>query len=177
MDRRIKRTRQAVFNAVLELLVEKDTDKITVLELCSRADINKSTFYLHYKNIEDCLESCFKTIMDGVINISKRIDYEQMKTEPKPVIDSLLDEVEKNTDYLVKFKSSDICGPAIKVLKENLVSSICENNNITLENNYYDYCVITFLVGGCIDAVIGPLPIFDKEAISNSICTMIKTKT
>lgn len=176
MDRRIKRTRQAVFNAVLELMVEKDTDKITVLELCSRADINKSTFYLHYKNMEDCLQHCFKAIMDGVIRVSSQINYEEMKQNPKPIIDSLLDEVEKNTDYLLKFKESDISGPSIKVLKENLVENICKNNNITVEENYFDYCVVAFAVGGCIDAVIDPLPIFNKEAISNSICTMIKTR-
>ena len=71
MDRRIRRTRTAVFNAVLDLMVEKDTSKITVLELCKRADINKSTFYLHYKSMEDCLQSCFQIIMNGIIDISK----------------------------------------------------------------------------------------------------------
>ena len=60
MDRRIKRTRTAVFNAVLDLMVEKDTSKITVLEPCKRADINKSTFYLHYKSMDDCLQNCFQ---------------------------------------------------------------------------------------------------------------------
>ena len=46
MDRRIKRTRTAVFNAVLDLMVEKDTSKITVLELCKRADINLSLIHI-----------------------------------------------------------------------------------------------------------------------------------
>ena len=79
MDRRIKRTRTAVFNAVLDLMVEKDTSKITVLELCKRADINKSTFYLHYKSMDDCLQNCFQIIMNGIINISKKIDYNEIK--------------------------------------------------------------------------------------------------
>ena len=77
MDRRIRRTRTAVFNAVLDLMVEKDTSKITVLELCKRADINKSTFYLHYKSMEDCLQSCFQIIMNGIIDISKKIKYQE----------------------------------------------------------------------------------------------------
>lgn len=174
MDRRIKRTRSAVFNAMLDLLVEKESNKITVLELCQRADINKSTFYLHYKNIDDCLHKCFQTIMDGVIAITQQINYEDMKTNPKPIVDKLLAEVEDNIDYLIKFKGSDIAGRSIMILKQNIVQGICDSNNISLEDNYYDYCVITFMVAGCIDAVIAPLPIFDKEAISNSICTMIK---
>ena len=51
MDRRVKRTKAAVFNAMIALMIEKETDKITVLELCKKADINKSTFYLHFKSM------------------------------------------------------------------------------------------------------------------------------
>ena len=120
MDRRIKRTRTAVFNAVLDLMVEKDTSKITVLELCKRADINKSTFYLHYKSMDDCLQNCFQIIMNGIIDISKKINYNEIKHNPQPAVDRLLDEVEKNIEYLSKFKSSSICAPAIKMLKENI---------------------------------------------------------
>ena len=104
MDRRIKRTRTAVFNAVLDLMVEQDTSKLTVLELCKRADINKSTFYLHYKSMDDCLQNCFQIIMNGIINISKKINYNEIKHNPQPAVDRLLDEVEKNIEYLSKFK-------------------------------------------------------------------------
>lgn len=82
MDRRIKRTRTAVFNAVLDLMVEKDTSKITVLELCKRADINKSTFYLHYKSMDDCLQNCFQIIMNGIIDISKKSITTKLSTIP-----------------------------------------------------------------------------------------------
>ena len=41
--------------AFLELLGEKDFPYITVKEICSRASVNRSTFYLHYETIEDLL--------------------------------------------------------------------------------------------------------------------------
>ena len=41
MDRRIKKTKTAVMNAVFDLLMEKDSEKVTVLEICQKADINK----------------------------------------------------------------------------------------------------------------------------------------
>ena len=160
MDRRIRRTRTAVFNAVLDLMVEKDTSKITVLELCKRADINKSTFYLHYKSMEDCLQNCFQIIMNGIIDISKKIKY---------------DEVERNIDYLSKFKSSSICAPAIKMLKENLVSSISQSNGFNIEDNYFEVSTITFAVAGCIDALIEPLPVFNKEELGRAIVSMLKS--
>ena len=158
MDRRIKRTRTAVFNAVLDLMVEKDTSKITVLELCKRADINKSTFYLHYKSMDDCLQNCFQIIMNGIINISKKIDYNEIKHNP-----------------LSKFKSSSICAPAIKMLKENLVASISQSNGFTIEDNYFEVSTITFGVAGCIDALIEPLPVFNKEELGKVIVAMLQS--
>lgn len=176
MDRRIKRTRTSVFNAMLDLMVEKDASKITVLELCKRADINKSTFYLHFKSMDDCLQFCFQTIMDGVIEISKRIKYDDIKADPTRAVTILLNEVEKKIDYLYKFKASSICGPAIKVLKENLVSCISENNGFDMENNYYEIASITFAVAGCIDSIIEPLPVFNKDELSRVMCTMLRSK-
>lgn len=175
MDRRIKRTRTAVFNAMLDLMVEKDAAKITVLELCKRADINKSTFYLHYKSMDDCLQSCFQAIMDGVIEISKHIKYQEIRSNPERAVAVLLNEVEKEIDYLYKFKSSNICGPAIKVLKENLVNCIADNNGFTMENNYYEITAITFSVAGCIDAIIEPLPVFKKDELSRVMCGMLQS--
>lgn len=177
MDRRIKRTRTAVFNAVLDLMVEKDTNKITVLELCKRADINKSTFYLHYKSMDDCLQNCFQAIMDGIVEISKRINYYDIKKDPEPAVSVLLDEAEKNINYLCKFQSSSICGPSIRVLKEDLVRYIAKNNNFTIENNYYEISAITFVVAGCIDAIIAPLPVFKKEDLKHILCDMIKSNS
>jgi AcrR family transcriptional regulator len=47
-DRRIRHTKRAIKNAFLELMDEKPVDKISVTELCERADINRSSFYAHY---------------------------------------------------------------------------------------------------------------------------------
>ena len=68
MDRRVKRTKAAVFNAMIALMIEKETDKITVLELCKKADINKSTFYLHFKSMGACIQFCFETITNGIVS-------------------------------------------------------------------------------------------------------------
>ena len=56
MDLRITKTRAAVKNAFLELRAEKPLEKITVKELSTAANINKATFYLHYRDIFDLSE-------------------------------------------------------------------------------------------------------------------------
>lgn len=42
--------------ALLLLLEEKEFDRITVKELCQKAGVNRTTFYLHYENMNDLLE-------------------------------------------------------------------------------------------------------------------------
>jgi AcrR family transcriptional regulator len=61
-DRRIQRTRQALRNALLELIKEKGYDSILVEEITQRANLGRATFYLHYKDKEDLLVDVFSEI-------------------------------------------------------------------------------------------------------------------
>jgi AcrR family transcriptional regulator len=58
-DRRVRRTRSALTDAFLALVVEKGYDKITVQDILDRADIGRSTFYAHYRDKEALLLACF----------------------------------------------------------------------------------------------------------------------
>ena len=48
--------------ALLALLEEKDLEYITVKELCHRAGVNRSTFYLHYETISDLVQETMEMI-------------------------------------------------------------------------------------------------------------------
>ena len=80
-DRRIRRTRAAIQSAFLKLIFEKDINKITIKELCERADINKSTFYLHYQDIYDLEEQIEEEISEKVCHII--LEYEVGELIPK----------------------------------------------------------------------------------------------
>lgn len=55
-DRRVRRTREALRQALLTLLAERGWDGVSVQDLCDRADIGRSTFYMHYQSKEAMLE-------------------------------------------------------------------------------------------------------------------------
>lgn len=57
MDLRVKRTKRLIDTAMLELIKEKPVEKITPTELCRRAEINRNTFYSHYKSTSEVLEN------------------------------------------------------------------------------------------------------------------------
>lgn len=54
-DRRVERTRRALFEALLELIVERGYDRTTVKDILDRADIGRATFYAHFYNKDDLL--------------------------------------------------------------------------------------------------------------------------
>jgi AcrR family transcriptional regulator len=62
-DRRVKRTRRLLEDALLALIKVKEFDAISVQEIIDRADVGRATFYAHYDNKEDLLESGF----DGLL--------------------------------------------------------------------------------------------------------------
>jgi AcrR family transcriptional regulator len=56
IDRRIIRTKRMIRDALTVLMEEKGFEGITVADLTARADINRGTFYLHYRDKYDLLE-------------------------------------------------------------------------------------------------------------------------
>ena len=55
VDRRVIKTRRQLKKGLAVLMKEKSVNQITVKELVEEVDINRSTFYLHFKDIQDLL--------------------------------------------------------------------------------------------------------------------------
>ena len=72
MDRRQRKTREAVFNAFTELLSKKDFNQITVGEIIERADVGRATFYSHFETkdflLKEFCEELFCHIFDAENN-------------------------------------------------------------------------------------------------------------
>lgn len=54
-DRRVRRTRQSIRAAVVDLCAERDFGSLTIEDILDRADIARATFYAHYRTKEDVL--------------------------------------------------------------------------------------------------------------------------
>ncbi len=73
--------------ALIECLGKKDLEYITVKEICEKAGVNRSTFYLHYENIGDllneCVEytnnKCFERYSSDLTDVKKRLASERLE--------------------------------------------------------------------------------------------------
>ena len=68
MDRRIKKTLNAIYVAFAETLKEKDYDEVTVEDILKRANVSRSTFYAHFKTKSDVLDSVSRNIFHHVFS-------------------------------------------------------------------------------------------------------------
>jgi AcrR family transcriptional regulator len=65
-DRRSQRTRRLLHRAIMSLMQEKRYDSITVQDIIDRADVGRSTFYAHYQDKEDLVNSNLQEILDDL---------------------------------------------------------------------------------------------------------------
>lgn len=94
-DRRVKYTKMVLKQSLLNLMRNQPIEKITVKDICEKADINRGTFYAHYKDPYDLLAQIENELFDE-INVSVE---SSLKAES---ISGLLDEIfvsiQKNID-------------------------------------------------------------------------------
>ena len=79
MDRRIQYTKKVIKETCIELLSEKDITKVSVSELCKKADINRATFYRYYLDIFDLLSKIEDEFVEELKNSYK--DYNTKDNE------------------------------------------------------------------------------------------------
>lgn len=56
VDRRVLKSQEVIKKAVLELMAEKNFDDVTIQDIADRANVNRGTIYLHYKDKFDLLD-------------------------------------------------------------------------------------------------------------------------
>ena len=114
--------------ALIALLEKKDFEYITIKEICNKAGVNRSTFYLHYENTSDLLSETTRYIID------KHLSYYTLDT----VSISLKFENCKNEELL--FITEEYIKPYLRFIKENqrlFKVSINKFHSLNMETVYH----------------------------------------
>jgi len=73
-DRRSRKTRQLLGNALVELMLEKRFQAITVQDILDRADVGRSTFYAHYPDKQSLMMDQIKRLIHDMSALANHAD-------------------------------------------------------------------------------------------------------
>ena len=84
-DRRVKYTQRVLKESLLEILHERPIERVTVKEICDRADVNRSTFYVHYGSPQELFDSIRFDLYEQIKQ--KKRDYSDIRSYMNEICD------------------------------------------------------------------------------------------
>lgn len=152
-DRRIAKTKRALRSALIELVEERGLEDVTVNNLCERADLNRGTFYNHFKDKDELVCAFEEELMQGIlvwqeslnrVKLTDMVAY-RVAGKPLPFLVNLFDYLREESDFL-----HAILGPqgdgrfrrqVREVVCDNLVKNILHEKYRTNPTVFVDYYV------------------------------------
>ena len=94
-DRRIRYTKMVLKQSLLNLMRDQPIEKISVKDICEKADINRGTFYTHYADPYDLLAQIENELFDEIhASIESSLKAESISG----LLDGIFGSILKNTD-------------------------------------------------------------------------------
>jgi len=125
MDRRQKKTREAIFTAFSELLSRKSYEHITVGEIVDRANVGRTTFYDHFETKDFLLRELCKELFCHIFDSTGEGKSEHRHIfeceAPSSVIIHLLQHLKRNDYNILDLLSCENSGIFLRYFKENLM--------------------------------------------------------
>ena len=131
MDRRQRKTREAIFNAFSELLQHYRYENITVQDIIDKADVGRSTFYAHFETKDALLKAVCSDIFEHIFK-GELCDYPGQTISLEEKLAHILWHLKKNKKDitgLLSCESSDLFISYIKAyLTELFTMHLCDFN-------------------------------------------------
>lgn len=100
LDRRVRKTRALLRKCLTELLQQKKIQDITVREISDLADINRGTFYLHYRDVFDLMEQVEAELLDELNELLNKYEPGAFLTKPSAIFTEVFTLVKDNADIV-----------------------------------------------------------------------------
>lgn len=142
-DLRVVRTRYLLCKALFELLETTPFEKISVIDICSKAMVHRATFYNHFEDKEHLLEYSIDEIKEELFSASiENENFNSPKDMYMTLIDNVICFVNKNRDKLLLILKQNsfekAFGLMLTTIKRSLLyltSKNKEKENLTLPLN------------------------------------------
>ena len=149
MDRRQKKSREAIFNAFTSLLSKKNYNQISVQEIIDAADVGRTTFYAHFETkdylLKDLCEELFGHIIDTAMGLPHGHYHYSCGSSTDSVFLHLLRHLQENDRHILELLSSQNNDLFLRYFKSNLkkliVSQYAEKGQFQNSKLPEDYLV------------------------------------
>lgn len=155
-DRRVRRTKKALRKSFAELLTQKNVRHISVQELTDHADINRATFYLHYKDIYELQQQIEDEVVQEINAILEQYMPGREGESPYRLFVALLTYIQDNAalckTLLGKNSSHTFLNKMCVIVEKHCLYNWLNHfrvNNNTRELNYFS----SFIVYGYVAAI------------------------
>ena len=141
-DRRITKSRKAIYTAFLQLLNQKGYETITVQEIIDLADIGRSTFYSHYESKELLLDELCRYLFHHLFEREKNITTEAYMTH-------IFSHFKKNQDHVTSLlfsKNDYFLRQLQKELEHHVYPMVAEDLQVSypkIPSSYLKHFVVT----------------------------------
>jgi AcrR family transcriptional regulator len=93
------RSRKLIRQAYVELIKEKDINKITVTDIVTKADINRGTFYAHYAGIHAISEQIENEMVSALFEFLDEFQNSRLIENPLPFLMNIAHFLEKDLEF------------------------------------------------------------------------------
>jgi AcrR family transcriptional regulator len=150
-NRRILYTKKIIKESLIDLLKSKKIHEITVTDICKKSDINRGTFYTHYKDAYDLL----KSIEDELFNqISIYIEETPVEDYKDVLLLKALELIYDNKDLckilFSKQMETDLMDRIIYVASKSKIDKLVSSSKV--DDIFLDY-FIKYTVGGVVSVI------------------------
>ena len=84
--RDVRKSKEAIKNAFIQLIINQDIRKITVKDILTLADVSRGTFYAHFLDIYDVQEQVENDLMDHCIQVIGENSIDNIIDDPYPQV-------------------------------------------------------------------------------------------
>lgn len=157
VDIRVKRTYNQLFSALIKLLGEKSFDDLTVLEICDKAGVHRATFYKHFVDKYDFLNTCFNISLSNLTfdKIAESYTPETMKKSCMRMILKVLNFVEENQKVIVSLSTDRNSASFNTALNDAIANFIEERINTVRPENEKLSKTVPLLANYYAGAIVG----------------------
>jgi AcrR family transcriptional regulator len=175
LDPRVRRTRKMLRNALEELIINKPYSEILIQDITNQADLDRTTFYLHFKEKQDLLlytiDEIFVEIMEGIPPMSSFTENFQVENPPLWLI-KLFDAIAARKEFFKHALSSQgvavLFTHMIEYMASQIAIRISQMKRNSKSNLVPESFVVNYLAGSYLGVILwwvkNNLPCSPEEA-------------